>query len=93
VLLKLGLEVMLFCKNVDDPVIDCMFLCCFKYYVAYRTCKHCRKSFWVIGGSKLGFWMKEGLRVREFLELPDDASLKRASRHLSERPCVLPRIL
>jgi len=58
---------MIFCKNVDDFVVDCVFLCCFEYYVAYRTCKHCRKSFWVIGGLKLGFWMKEGLRVREFL--------------------------
>jgi len=65
--LELGLEGCDNLQNVDDFVVDFMFLCCFEYYVAYRTCKHCRNSFWVIRGSKLSFWMKKGLRVREFL--------------------------
>jgi len=36
---ELGLEALMFCKNVDDFVVNCIILCCFEYYVAYRTCK------------------------------------------------------
>jgi len=67
VVLELGLHRLCQLQNVDDYAVDFLFLCCFEHYVAYRTCKHCRNSFWVIRGSKLGFWMKKGLRIREFL--------------------------
>jgi len=69
---------MINCQNVVDYVVNCMFLNCFEWYVAYRTCKHCRKSFWVIGGSKLGFWMKKGVRIRE----PWTAQMKLRSSEL-----------
>ena len=43
-----------------------MSLCCFECYDVYKTCKRFCKSFWVIGGSKLGFWKKKGFENRRF---------------------------
>ena len=77
--LELGLQNYDKLPNADDYVVDFMFLFCSEYYVAYRTCKHCRTSFWVIKGSKLGFWMKKGLRNRRFLSF-------QMRRRLSELP-------
>ena len=54
--LELGLQRLLKLQNVDDYDVDFMFMCCVEHYDAYRTCKHCNNPFWVIGGSKLGFW-------------------------------------
>ena len=54
------------CKDVDESVVDYMFLWCFEWYDVYKTCKRLCKSFWVIGGSKLGFWMKMGFENRSF---------------------------
>jgi len=72
-------------EKVDDYVVDGMFLCCFEYYVAYRTCKLCRKSFWVIGGSKLGFWMKRVRKFVNFLTAQMKIRLKRDASELQAR--------
>jgi len=52
--------------NVVNYAVDFIFLRCFDCCVAYRTCEHCSNSFWVIGGSKLGFWMKKGWEFVNF---------------------------
>jgi len=59
-------------------VVDGVFLSCIWCFVAYRTCKLYNDSFWVIGGSKLGFWLREGFENRRFLVCTNDASLKRS---------------
>ena len=58
---------MLIEENMMNGVVWCMFLCCFSYYVAYRTCKHCSNSFWVIRGSKIGFWGEKWCKNRNSL--------------------------
>jgi len=74
--------------------MSCWFhvLCCLWRYDGYKTCKRFCKSIWVIGGSKLGFWMKMGLENRSFENCPDEHWLKRANRRSSERHSFLPRI-
>ena len=79
------------CKLLMIMLLIACFCVVFEYYVAYSTCQHCRKSFWVIGGSKLGFWMK---RVREFVSFWTarmKLRLKRDIFRLSEIPRMLSR--
>ena len=81
------------CSIVDELCVDddvrMTCLCCF---VVPWTHKHYSKSFWVIGGSKLGFWMKMGLENRRFDFCPDEHSLKRATRRSSERHFATPSL-
>ena len=48
--------------------------------------------FGVIGGSKLGFWMKEGLRNRRFWSVQMMLRLSEATRRLSELPFSCPEL-
>jgi len=57
--LELGLESCDRLLNVVNYVVNACFLSCFGYCVAYRTCKPFCNSFWVIRGTKIGFWMKK----------------------------------
>jgi len=65
-ILKIGLNWCCFWLGFEN-MMNCWRICCWFYvfvlfecYDVYKTCKRFCKSFWVIGGSKLGFWMKMG---------------------------------
>ena len=70
---------MIIWSNVLNCVVDCVSVIRFWCFVVYWTHKPYNNSFWVIGGSKWGFWDEKGLWNRRFLVCPGEASLKRAA--------------
>ncbi len=72
-------------------VVDSVYLSYFDALVSSEPINLILKSFWVIGGSKLGFWMILGLENRSLKTAQMKLRLKRDIFRLSEIPRMLSR--
>jgi len=73
-------------------VVDSVYLSYFDALVRSEPINLILKSFWVVGGSKMGFLDDIGLENRRLNFCPDEHSLKRSTLRSSEQQFATPSL-